>query len=379
MKKIQLLTYLLGLIVLASSCGGSEEPKDKMTMLDELKSQKKDIDMQIQALEEELVASGELSQKKNAVLVTAINVKPSKFEHQIEARGTVASRKNILISAETAGRIEKIHIAQGDKVKKGQRLVSTDAAVLRSNIATTKTQLELATTLFKKQSNLWDQNIGSEVQFLEAKNRKETLENQLVTLNAQLRMAEVTAPFDGVVDNVAVKVGEMTAPGMPLVRIVNTDDTYISADISENYLGKFSKGQEVSVYFPSQDQKLTSKISAIGSVLKSENRTFEIEVKLPSTDFEIKPNQIVVLELVDYQNDKALVVPTKLVQRDSKGSYVYELVSDGPDIKANKVYVEPGVSYDLKTEIKTGLKEGQVIAHEGYRELAQDVLVRIKK
>lgn len=377
MKNISLLIILA---VFAYACGSSQASSDKLSTLKALKEQQRSLATQIADLERELIESGELEQKANStVLVTTLPLKPAAFEHKIEVRGAVASRKNVMISSETMGKVDAINVREGQTVTKGQLLVQLDADVLRGNIAEVKTQLEMATTVFERQENLWKQKIGTEIQYLQAKNNKESLERRLSTLNTQLRQANIYAPYDGVIDNIPVKVGEVIQPGIPLLRIVNQTSMYVAADISEYFLGRFTEGQEVEVFFPAQNKRLTSKISAVGQVIKSENRTFEIEVQLPNVDFAVKPNQVVVLNLVDYKNEMALVVPTKLIQRDSKGSYIYELVSEDGKTIASKVYVKPGVSYDLNTEVVEGLKEGQLLALEGYRDLAQGVIVTISK
>ena len=375
MKNFTILTLV---VLFAYACGSSQASSDKLAKLEELKTKQRELISQIADLERELIESGELEVKSNnTVLVTTLKAKPGPFEHRVEVRGAVASRKNVMISAETMGKVDVINVKEGQKVTKGQLLLQLDADILRSNIAEVKTQLDLAKTVFEKQANLWKQNIGTEIQYLQAKNNKESLERRLETLNSQLRQSNIYAPFDGVIDNIPVRVGEVIQPGIPLLRIVNQSAMYVSADVSEYFLGKFKEGQSVEVYFPAQKKRLTSKISAVGQVIKSENRTFEIEVELPSVDFAVKPNQVVVLNLVDYKNDAAFTVPTKLIQRDSKGAFVFELIEKDSKLTANKVYVTPGVSYDLKTEIESGLKEGQLLANEGFRELAQGVVVTI--
>jgi len=375
MRKINQTLLLTTLSAVILACG----PGDKKAELEKLKTEKKELEQQIKDLEAELIASGELKEKEiSKVMVTAISVKPEAFEHKVEVRGAVASRTDVMISAETMGKVQAIKVTEGDRVAKGQLLIQLDADILRNSISEVKTQLEMAETIFERQAKLWEQNIGTEVQYLQSKNNKESLERKLATLHSQLSQSNIVAPFPGVIDNIPVKVGEMAQPGMPLMRIVNPKDMYITADVSESFLGKFTEGQQVKVYFPSQKKEVISKITSVGQVIKNENRTFEIEVSLPAMNFMVKPNQVVVLDLVDYHTDNAFVVPTKIVQRDSKGSYVYELIKKDDLTVANKVYVEPGVSYNLETEIDKGLKQGQVIANEGYRDLAQDVAVEVK-
>tara|TARA_Y100000310_G_scaffold337332_1_gene424151 strand:- start:5720 stop:6799 length:1080 start_codon:yes stop_codon:yes gene_type:complete len=357
---------------------GCGQEEDKLGQLKSLKEEKKELEAQIKTLESELKAEGLLKAEINEISVTSVKMSPTPFKHEIEVRGGVESRKDVVLSAETMGRIVAINVTEGQKVSKGQLLIQLDADIIRNNIGEVETQLELAATIYEKQAKLWEQNIGTEVQYLQAKNNKESLESRLATLKSQLRQSNVYAPFSGVIDNVPARVGQMAQPGMQLVRIVNQDDMYITADVSESYLGKFSEGQVAKVYFPSQDKTIETKIMSVGSVIKSENRTFEIELKMPKIDFDAKPNQVVVLQLVDYKNESAFVVPTKVIQTDSKGSYLFEIVDEGGMKKAKKAYVTPGLSYKLQTEITEGLKNGQLIANEGYRDLSEGVVVIVK-
>src|SRR5690606_14136693 len=195
----------------------------------------------------------------------------------------------VMISAETAGTIERVHVKEGQRVGAGQVLVTLDAAILRNAVAELKTSLELANTIFEKQSRLWEQKIGTEVQYLEAKNNKESLERKLATTQSQLAQAVVKAPFAGTVDDVTAREGEMASPGVPLVRITSPQDTYIKADISERYIGKLGVGDEVEVYFPVQDMRAKSTIAAVSQVINPENRTFSVEVKIPKVDITLKP------------------------------------------------------------------------------------------
>ena len=375
MKSNHLLTLLVIPALLMVGCGKEE---DKLGQLKSLKEQKKEIEAQIVTLEKELKADGTLKTEVNEISITALKMTPATFSHEVEVRGGVESRKDVILSAESMGRITSVNVSEGQSVSKGQLLIQLDADIIRSNIGEVETQLELATTIYERQGKLWKQNIGTEVQYLEAKNNKESLESRLSTLKAQLRQSSVYAPFSGVIDNVPARVGQMAQPGMQLVRIVNQEDMYITADVSERFLGKFTKGQVAKIYFPTQDKTIETKITSVGRVIENDNRTFELELKMPKVDFEVKPNQVVVVQLVDYSNESAFIVPTKIIQTDSKGSYLYEVVDESGVKKAKKAYVTPGLSYQLKTEITSGLKSGQLIANEGYRDLSEGVVVVVK-
>ncbi len=377
MRKINQTLPILALFsLLTIACGKEEE--DRIGLLKSLKKQKKELDAQIKILETDLKAEGLLQTEVNEISVTAIKMTPSTFLHEVEIRGGVESRKDVVLSAESMGRIVAINVKEGQSVTKGQLLVRLEADILRSNIAELETQLELATTIFERQSRLWKQDIGTEVQYLEAKNNKESLDNRLSAMKAQLRQSNVYAPFSGVIDNIPARVGQMAQPGMQLIRIVNQSEMYITTDVSESFLGKFSEGQKANIHFPTQDKTVETKVTSVGSVIKNDNRTFEVELKMPKVDFSVKPNQVVVVQLVDYKNEKAYVVPTKIIQKDSKGSYLYELVDEKGDKKAKKIYVTPGLSFQLETEVVAGLNSDQLIAKEGYRDLSEGVTVVVK-
>lgn len=373
-------TYIIPLIfVFAISCSSDLETKKKE--VEDLKTQIQDLKGQVVALEEEIrkedPAYGRVS--VNKTLITTLDVSPRYFEHKIEVRGAVESRTNVTVSPQVPGKIERVYVVAGQSVKKGQVLFTLDSDIINNNIEELRTALELATIMADKQENLWKKNIGTEVQYLQAKNNKQSLERKLATAKSQLNQTKVLAPFSGTVDAMDAKVGEMAQPGMALVRIVNPNDVYISSDVSERFIGKFKKADKVDVYFPSQDKQMISQVSSVGQVINSQNRTFEMEVYLPSLDFPVKPNQVVVLSLRDYQNDQALVVPTQLIQKDNKGSFVFEIVKDGSNLVARKVYVETGVTFNNETEIKSGLKSNQRLANKGFRELSEGVIVRIKE
>ncbi|MEP2023503.1 MAG: efflux RND transporter periplasmic adaptor subunit [Reichenbachiella sp.] len=377
MKK---LTYIIPLIlVFAISCSSDLETKKKE--VEELKNQIQDLKGQVIGLEEEIrkedPAYGKI--KANKTLITVLDVAPRYFEHKIEVRGAIESRTNVTVSPQVPGKIVRVNVIAGQSVKKGQVLFSLDSEIIKNNVAELETALELANIMATKQENLWEKNIGTEVQYLQAKNNKESLERKLATAKSQLDQTRVLAPFSGTVDAMDAKIGEMAQPGIPLVRIVNPNDVHISSDVSERFIGKFKKADKVDIYFPSQDREMISQIASVGQVINSQNRTFEMEVFLPTLDFIVKPNQVVVLNLKDYENTNALVVPTKLIQKDNTGSFVYEIVKDGNNLISKKVYVKTGITFNNETEIIAGLKANQRLANKGFRDLSEGVVVSILK
>ena len=378
MKLLQTYLLLLGICMITYSCESTLGEEGKREKIEGLKVQLEEINNEIIALEKDLQLSGvedELSPSRT--LVTAFSLETSKFHHETEIRASVASRKNVVLTAESMGKIESIYVSEGQTVEKGQLLVTLNSQVVQNSIEEIKTQLKLATVLFEKQANLWNQNIGTEIQYLQAKSNRESLDRRLKTLKSQLRMSTIYAPFDGVVDKIVAKVGEFSQPGLPMVRLINPESNYLKADISESLLGKFLVGDTVQIHFPNQNQNQSSVISSLGQVINDQNRTFELEVVMPELAFLVRPNQVVVLRLVDYSNDDAMVVPTKLIQTDNKGSFIYVLEGKAFDKKASKAYVNTGYSFDDQTEIVSGLSEQQMIVDKGYRALTQGTLVEI--
>ena len=377
MKPINALTISLFAFLVA--CGeGEKDLEAKKAELQALRAQSLQLKEQINALETEIREIDPEFNQSNTVLVSTMGLAKKPFDHKVEIRGSVASRKNVFVSAETMGRIEKIHIDEGNLVRKGDLLLKLDADILENNISEVETQLELADAIFVRQKSLWDKNIGTEIQYLQAKNNKESLERRLATLRSQLSQAYVRAPFSGVADNIPVKEGEMAQPGMPLVRIVNQKEMYISADVSEAFLGKFTKGDVAEIYFPSQDANLTSTITSVGKVINQENRTFTVEVSIPkSTDFEFQPNQVAILNLTDYFREETISVPTKLIQSDDRGKFVYGLDSSEGKKVAKKLRVEPGKSFNSLTEILSGLNGSEILISDGYRDVNEGSEVSI--
>ena len=374
------LLFLTVAMLTVTSCG--EKPTDidqKKQELSEYNTQLRELKAKIADLEKEIAQMDPEGAKEdgNAILVATMPVPKKSFEHRIEVRGWVESRKNVQISAETMGKVQSIPVTEGQNVSKGQILLTLDADIIRNNVAEVKTSLELASALFERQAKLWEQKIGTEVQYLEAKNRKESLESRLATLQSQLNQSVVRAPFSGRVDEISAKVGEIASPGMPLLRLLNPDDVYIKADISESFVGKFSAGEDVSIYFPVQEQTLISEITSVGQVINNENRTFSVEIKMPKADFVVRPNQVAVLKLTDYRKENALVVPTRLIQKDDEGTFLYTVEKEGDMLMAAKARIETGLSFGAETEVVKGLRGNERIIEKGYRDVAEGVEVTI--
>lgn len=368
-KIVLILGFVLATI---ASC----EQKDPLVAKkEELKSQKAElqkIKLKITELEKELSALDPDFAKKNrkATLITTKNVELRKFEHYVEVSGAVKSRKNVLVSAENMGNINRVLAKEGHEVKKGQLILDMDTELYQRNLDQLETEYALARTMFEKQSNLWNQNIGTEVQYLESKNRKESIERQIANIKTQISKSKIRAPFAGTIESVFVKEGEMAQMGSPLVRIVNHRDMYIKADLSESLIGQFNKGDKVVIHFPSIDKTIESKISSVGQIIDEMNRTFSIEALLPLTSFTIKPNLLAVVKLKDFEKYNAVVIPSKLIQKDNRGDFVFITEEASDELIAKKMQIKRGVTYKNNTMIDEGLSGKEILIDEGFRNVA---------
>ncbi|MCP5054482.1 MAG: efflux RND transporter periplasmic adaptor subunit [bacterium] len=320
---------------------------------------------------------------KDARAGVMIKVKPltyEKFEHYFHARGTVEAVEDAFISPEINGRIKKIHVKEGQRVRKGQLLISLNSEVTESSIAEIQSGLELARTVYKKRKGLWEKKIGSEIQYLQAKTDNESLENKLKTMQAQLKMARIKAPIDGIVDDVSIKEGEMAAPGIQVIRLVNLKKVYINADVSESYLPKVGQGDTVEVSFPTYPElTMDAVIHRIGNVVKKANRTFLVQLLLDNPEEKLKPNLLAMIRMKDFHSEAALVVPAIIIKNDLTGSYLYVVDKDkesGKDV-ARKAYVTPGISQGSKTMVDKGLETGQQVIVDGYNLVKNGMTVQI--
>lgn len=303
----------------------------------------------------------------NNTTVEVQNLTPVKFQHFIEINGSVKAEKDAIVGPELNGQIKKIYVKEGDAVKKGQLLLTLNTSITESTIREIKTRLSLAEETYKKQKELWEQNIGTEMQFLQAKNNKESLESQLRTLEAQMNMARLRAPFDGVIDNISMKVGEMASVGREVLHIVNITEMKVYGDVSESYLPSIHKGDWVEVTFPIYtDMKLDATIHRIGQVINEKSRTFRIEIKLENKDGKLRPNLITRIRLNDFSDDNALVVPSYIIKQDFTGWFLYVAEKKNDLHVAKKTYITPGITYNNQTMILDGLKENEDVIVVGY-------------
>lgn len=337
--------------------------------LDSLKTARGETDALITEVEAMIA---ELDSTEKRKFITTYTASVDTFQHFFEVYGNVESDKAAVIYAEAAGVVREITVNEGEEVSKGQKLVALDTEIIDRNIEEVHKSLELANTLYEKQQRLWEQNVGSEVQYLEAKNRKESLETSLATLREQKRKSTVFAPFNGVVDKVYPKIGEMASGQAPIVRIVNVSEVYIVADVSERYIGEIKKGDKVDIIVNRRDT-ITSQITKIGNYINPANRSFEVRVDVSGGIDKVKPNSLVVLKINDYTNQNAVIVPSSVIMQDGHGEdYVFVMdAENGKQGTVRKQLVGVGQSYQGRTILTGGVKSGEKVVAKGSRSVRQ--------
>lgn len=338
------------------------------------------INNEIAMLERELKQDSTKTKPENTIPVKVKTLDFEEFNHFILVSGNVEAEKHALVSPEVNGQIEKIYVSEGEQVEKGKLLVSLNTRVIESSIEEIKTGLELARKVFEKQKKLWEQNIGSEMQYLDAKNAKELAENRLKTLKTQVEMARIRAPFTGFIERISGKEGEMASPGKPILEMVNLSNMKIYADVSEKYLTMVKEGDMATVHFASlPDVEKETPVYRTGNVINRNSRTFTIELKIDNPDNQLKPNLMATVMLNDFSKDSTLVVPSDIIKKDMQGEYIYLAVNTGESIIAQKIYIDTGLSYKDKTMITGGVKNGDKVIIAGYTEVSDGVKINVKK
>ncbi|WP_461116789.1 efflux RND transporter periplasmic adaptor subunit [Spirosoma jeollabukense] len=363
--------YAIALVSLLAACSGEKKTgvEGKRNELAELKTQEAELTAKIKALETDLKKLDPT--KKEEARTKDVQVAPlaaSTFRHFVELQGTIDAKNNVQVSPKSGGVVTAVYVKEGDYVKAGQRIAQVDDQLLRESVSEVKTQLSLANTVFEKQEALWKQQIGTEIQYLQAKNNKESLERRMSTLNAQIGQSTVTAPIAGVVDQVNVKVGQSAAPGMGLVRVVNLSQLKVVAKVADSYAGSVRKGDAITVEFPDLQRTLNSRISFVATTVDPLSRTFTIEAPLPS-DNALKPNMLARIKINDHTLAKAIVINQNLIQSTENGQLVYVAVNEGGKKIAKAKTVKTGQSYGGKVAITEGLKAGDQIVTAGYQDL----------
>lgn len=365
------IAYVLVLSILAA-CGGKQEIgkladlqkslAEKEAQVSKLNQEIKEINEKIALLDPNAATAGKTK------LVTITELKTSSFRNFIDVMGKVDADKNTTLSPKVPGTISRVLVSAGQQVREGQVLAEIDANAVVQGVEELKTQLRFVTEVYEKQKSLWDQKIGSEIQYLSAKNNKEALEKKMATINEQVDMYKIRAPFAGVVDEVMIKVGQIGAPGMPAIRLVNFSGLKVVANVSETYISKIKQGNGVRISFPDMNKEIDGRISYAANVVDPMTRCIKVESAVSSSE-NLKPNMIAVLKISDYTNSNAIVVPVNAVQNSEEGQYVMVAVQKDGKYIAERRIVQVGQTYNGQTEIKGGLSTGDKLITTGFQEL----------
>jgi RND family efflux transporter MFP subunit len=354
-------------MVLAACSSGTSG--DKAGELEKLKAQEAELKLKIAALEKELSATDTL-QKGRIKMVSVTDMQPQPFAHYVEVQGAVVGDEDVVVSAQAMGTITQVLVKAGDKVSKGQMLATIDDRAILQSMESLKSQYDLAATVYTRQKNLWDQKIGSEIQYLNAKTQKESLEKQLASVHEQWEMTRIKSPINGTIDEVKIKTGQTVAPGIPAIRVVNLENLKVKAEVAESFINTVNKGNEVIIQFPDMKTEVHSKLDHAGRAINPLNRTFNVEVRLKKTDGTFYPNQVAVLKIADYSNAAAWVLPVAAVQKTVDGEYVYLASGDSRNrFVAKRKAVTTGKSYNGKVEITSGISQGERIITFGSQNL----------
>jgi len=376
MKNIVLLIITAAVFI---SCGEeikkstiSDLNSEKATLINQIDS----LNKQLKIVENQLL---KLDTTKKLHVVTVLPVKNEIFKHYIEIQGVVQADKNIEINPEMGGTVTAIYVKEGQRVSAGQTLIQLDDSSIKNSINELTTQLNLAKTTFDRQERLWNQKIGSEMQYLQAKAQKEGLENNLASLKTQAKKMKIIAPFSGIVDAVFPRIGELTSPQMPTVRLLNLDNVYIEADITETYLPVVKIGTETILNFPSINKEVESKITQIGNYINPDNRSFKVRINISNKDNTIKPNLLANLKIVDFKS-AGLIIPSTLVQKDQNGNdYVFTLKTDNNENVVIKKLVTISKEYNNEVFISEGLEATDILIDKGARIVKAGDHVKINK
>ena len=389
MKNIFLLIIIT---VFLNSCSNEKEPSLEEVLatndVELLKSRKSEIDAKLEELTLDLNQLNNklsvLNKDRNTPLITTIRTSEQKFNHFIELQGNVKTKQNVLVYPEMPGILNKVYVKEGQKVKKDQILATIDDGGLSQQLLLLKSNEQLAKTTFERQKRLWDQKIGSEIQYLQAKTSYDSQKNATKQLKKQLGKFTIRAPFSGIIDDVFKEKGTVVAPGpgAELFRIINLSNMYIETDVPESYISSIKKNKMVEVNFPILGRSYDSSIRQVGNFINPSNRTFRIEVGIPNLDGEIKPNLTAKLRLNDYSNSNAILIPQSIISENAKGQQFIYVVKDNKEknqVYAERLVIETGKTNGDFIEVTKNLDANVEVILEGARSVNNGQVVKVIK
>tara|TARA_R110002051_G_scaffold160258_2_gene231892 strand:- start:2589 stop:3758 length:1170 start_codon:yes stop_codon:yes gene_type:complete len=387
MKKIY---YILITAMILTACGNNGQPTVESLIesgdVEALRAKKSELSEQLKSTDREIklldsiIATFNLDEK--LPLVTTVKAEEQKFEHFLELQGDVMTKQNVLIYPEMAGTLQKVYVQKGQQVNKGQLLATIDDGGLGSQLEQLKTQAELAKTTFERQKRLWEQKIGSEIQFLQAKSNYEAQQNAVKQFQSQLGKSSIRAPFSGIIDDVIKDQGTVVSPGpgSEVFRIVNLSEMYIDVEVPETYLGSVTKGKEAQVYFPVLGDSAITQIRQTGNFINPSNRSFSVEIPVPNKKGNIKPNLTAKVRINDYTSEKAILIPQSIVSENAEGEqYAYIAMEPNADNEAvaKKTIITTGKTQGALIEVLSGIEDGNQVIKEGARSVKDGQKVKI--
>ena len=375
---IRIVRVLLIVVTVSlAACGGKNDEaslKEKKDKLEELKKQQTKLNDDIIKLEADIFLADPSSKKEEkAKLVTLSEITKQAFTHYIDLQGKIDAVNIAYVAPRngSGGLVKELYVKKGDVVKKGQVLLKLDDAVIKRQLDQLQTQLNFAKDIYQRQQNLWKESIGTEVQLITAKNNVDNLERQISIVKEQQSYSNVTADIEGVLDDVNIRVGEfftgMTAAG-PQIKIVNTHDLKVTAQIPENYLEKVKVGSHILITLPDVNKTVDAVVSVSGKLIDANSRSFYVEAKVPA-DKDLRPNQIALVKIQDYSSPNAIAIPVNTLQTDDKGKFVMVATKENGRTIAHKKIVTIGELYGEKIEIKSGLLKGDQLIIDGFQGL----------
>jgi membrane fusion protein, multidrug efflux system len=385
MQKI-LKVVLFASSVYLASCGAKTDSSDKNSALaekkarlEELKKQQAKLSQDITALQAEIEKLDPSAKAEKTKLVSVSAIAPENFTHYIDLQESINAEDISYVAPRNGvgGLVREVYVKQGDYVKKGQQLLKLDDAVLLQNLKQAQTDLAYLQDVYGRQKNLWDQQIGTEQQLIDAKQKVDQAENQIATIKEQWSMTNVYADVSGVADVVNIRIGEMFTGAVgqtPQIRIVNNSRLKVTTQIPENYLGRVKEGSKIVVNLPDLGKTINTSVSVSGKIIDPLSRSFYVEAKLPA-DKDLKPNQIALVKIEDYTVPKAITIPVNTLQTDEKGKFVLVAVNENGKLVARKKPVQIGELYGDKLEIKSGLQTGDQVITEGFQGLYDGQLI----
>ena len=376
--KSNLYTRLAIVVTVAAflgACSAATPEDDKKGRLEKLKKEQAELALEINTLEEQIAKENPNEKTVRAKEVTVAAVKAQEFDHYVQTQGRVESENNIMVSAKSMGVVEQVFVTEGQQVSKGQVIAAIDNSVISASIESMKSQLALANSVYERQKNLWDQKIGTEVQFLQAKTNKESMEKQVASLQEQNEMTRIKSPISGTVDEIRVKVGENISPGMPAARVVNTNDLKLVANVSEAYVTNVKKGNKVLINIPELKKEIQGSVTFVGKNIDPLSRTFTVEVSLKSQP-DLRPNMTATVKVVFTTEKDAIVVPVNVIQSLNNEKIVYVAEKKGSQTVARKKVVTVDGVYSNQAQVE-GLKDGDQIITFGYQGLNDGEVIKI--